>query len=172
MVITFDGVPGSLSYKVSSHAMRLASRGWIENAKPRESWSGAKRFRVLEGVFQWLDLGTDDPDATHILLLIAHLQFKKVPDAPSSATLAKVAQLCTKYDLKDMVCNFMDRWVEVAKATKFMSDMANETNRMWLAHFFDQSEMYGAVIMDIMTYMSPEVLSTSVELPNGIKGKV
>lgn len=59
----------------------------------------------------------DDPDATLLLLRIAHLKFGEIPRTLSFDALLKLAILCDKYDVAGLVRPYLEGWVEGVKDT-------------------------------------------------------
>jgi hypothetical protein len=85
--------PEKFRFQVSSHALRFASPVW------RAMLTGPFR----EATATEISFEDDDPAAMRILLLMAHLQFPKVPQQLSFDTLVNLASLCDKYDTASLV---------------------------------------------------------------------
>lgn len=89
---------------VSKDAMRHASPVWramLDTNKWKES---------TEGV---LDMPEDDPQAMLIILRFAHLQFKQIPKVVEPMLLLKIAILCDKYDLYEVLwVHFVPLWTK------------------------------------------------------------
>lgn len=79
----------------------------------------------------------DDPEALRILFFIAHLQFKKVPKELNYKTLAELAKLCEAYDTKDMVHNYIEKWLQSAKDAAGGLDKVPIEQPMWVGWAFD-----------------------------------
>lgn len=88
--------------KVSSSVLRLASPVWKSMFNP----SG----HFLESTAKEVSFPDDDPTALLIVLRIAHLRFKEVPDKVSFKELVSVAVICDKYDTVSVVRPFLPRW--------------------------------------------------------------
>lgn len=68
------------------------------------------RFREAETSTFEIPLPDDDPDALLLLLRIAHLRFKDLPERISFPDLYRLAVVCDKYDTVAIVRPFWDRY--------------------------------------------------------------
>ena len=89
------------SFRISSHAMRLASPVWE---------------KMLTG--QWMEshktaisLEDDNPDTLLIVLRAAHLQHHKLPKKLTFGQIVKLAVVCDKYDTATVVRPFLNQWI-------------------------------------------------------------
>lgn len=88
--------------KVSSSALRLASPVWRTMFNP----SG----HFLESTAKEISFPDDDPTALLIVLRIAHLRFKEVPDSLGFEEIVNVSVICDKYDTVSIVRPFLVKW--------------------------------------------------------------
>ncbi len=89
---------------VSSTVMRLASPVW------RVMFDPNGRFREAQEAQKEVFFPDDDADALVILLRIAHLAWREVPETISFDNLAALAVLCDKYDMIHFVRPWLAKW--------------------------------------------------------------
>ncbi|OCK85711.1 hypothetical protein K432DRAFT_377360 [Lepidopterella palustris CBS 459.81] len=87
---------------VSTNILRLASPVW----KSMFRASG----RYIESDLHSVSLPDDSPTALLIVLRIAHMRYKEVPDELSFNELVELAVVCDKYDTVHVVRPFLPRW--------------------------------------------------------------
>ena len=90
------------SFRISSHAMRLASPVW--KAMLTGGFAESRKTTI--------SLEDDDPDSLLILLRIAHLQHRQVPKELTFDQIAKLAVICDKYETVTLVRPFLNPWVK------------------------------------------------------------
>lgn len=104
VVVVYDRLK-PMKFLVSEVAMRLASPFW-----KNQVLKGERQLHRSFGREHATLLMIADPDALHILLLLAHLQFKKLPKTLPLLTLAKVATLAREYETQDLVSKYVSGW--------------------------------------------------------------
>ena len=67
-------------------------------------------FREAGAAISEIPLPDDDPEALLLLLRIAHLKFKDLPNTISFRALYRLAVICDKYDAVGVVKPFWDRY--------------------------------------------------------------
>ena len=88
---------------VSSSAMCLASPVWRAMLNPTSHFREAER--------QQIEFPDDDLDALLIVLRVAHLKFRELPDSLSFKGLVKLAVVCDKYDTMGVVRRWLPQWL-------------------------------------------------------------
>ena len=84
-------------------------------------------FREAGATISQIPLPDDDPDALLLLLRIAHLKFKDLPDTLSFRALYKLAVVCDKYDAAGVFRPFWDFYV-----APFLSCIEEQGYEEWL----------------------------------------
>ncbi len=84
-------------------------------------------FREAGATISQIPLPDDDPDALLLLLRIAHLKFKDLPDTLSFRALYKLAVVCDKYDAVGAVRPFWDKF-----GGPFLSHIKEQGYEEWL----------------------------------------
>ena len=96
----------SKRFRVSSHAMRLASPVWKAMLSPKygfkESVSGTEDITFPE----------DNFEAFFIVLLASHLKFQAIPSHTSSELLVAICGICDKYDCVSVLGPWISAWVD------------------------------------------------------------
>jgi hypothetical protein len=127
-------------FKVLTTAVRLASSGFkkeLESYRPEIIKSNGKDVALLR-------LLESDPTTMHILLLVAHLQFNKVPTEVPLETMASIAKICLKYEARELVSRFIEQWLAPIRAVEL--DGSTVANRLWLGEVFkDHDECHKCV---------------------------
>lgn len=103
-IIATDRDQQPKTFVASSSVMRLASSVW------RVMFDPQGRFREAQGSQEEIPLPDDDADALLIVLRIAHLAWREVPESISFDNLADLAVLCDKYDVIHLVRPWLARW--------------------------------------------------------------
>ena len=157
--------PGVVTYfQVSESALRFASRVWRQLPIAYHDHD----TRSIMGVRRKSYMPDDDPAALRILLLIAHLQFKRVPRRLPTETLVNVAKLCHKYEAKDLVHVYKSQWTTDSE----WDDATYCDSILWIGWCFDWKEHDGAVrraLKQVVTECSPDQVS-QLSLPPLCKG--
>ena len=83
--------------------MRLASPVWNKMLDPQ----GRFRESFANGEVQFVE---DDANALLMILRIAHLQFREVPEVLSFHGMVKMAVICDKYDTTGLVRPWSQKW--------------------------------------------------------------
>jgi hypothetical protein len=68
------------------------------------------KFREAAPTTTEISLPDDDPEAMRVMLLIAHLKFKDLPETLLLHELFEVAVVCDKYDMADVFKPFFDKY--------------------------------------------------------------
>jgi hypothetical protein len=84
-------------------------------------------FREARATISKIPLPDDDPNALLLLLRIAHLKFKDLPDTLSFQDLYKLAVVCDKYDAVGVVRPFWDKY-----GAPFLSHIEERNYEEWL----------------------------------------
>ncbi|MCJ1451272.1 hypothetical protein MMC28_001608 [Mycoblastus sanguinarius] len=149
-------------FVVSSVVLCFASPVWKAMFDPQghfmeatNSSTGTKEFR-FEG---------DDPDALLILLQIAHLQFRKLPESLDYERLLNLAILCDKYDTVELIRPWVAKWEWPSK------DFANKPGHeewLFIAWAFGDTSTYEvlakSLVQSTLSNTSGECLSSSSKL--------
>lgn len=103
----------SMRFLVSEVAMHLASSVWSEKLSTPGSRQVHRSFgRKLPTIgFH------GEPRAFRILLLLAHLQFKRLPVTLGLSDLAELARLCHRFDARDLVSKYAEDWISILEGT-------------------------------------------------------
>ena len=88
---------------VSSSAMRLASPVWRAMLNPKSHFKEAEKQEV--------EFPDDDLDALLIILRVAHLKFRDLPESVSFEGLVNLAVVCDKYDTVGLVRKWIPGWL-------------------------------------------------------------
>jgi hypothetical protein len=88
------------SFRVSSHAMRLASPVW--KAMLTGGFAESKKTEIL--------LEDDDPDTLLVVLRAAHLQYRQLPKELTFDQVVNLAVICDKYDTATIIRPFLKKW--------------------------------------------------------------
>lgn len=88
---------------VSSSAMCLASPVWRAMLDPKGHFKEAKEREV--------EFPEDDLDALLIILCIAHLRFRQLPESVTFRGLVNLAVVCDKYDTVAIVRKWLPEWL-------------------------------------------------------------
>ena len=88
---------------VSSSAMCLASPVWRAMLDPKSQFKEAERQEV--------EFPDDDLDALLIILRVAHLKFRDLPDSLSFKGLVNLAVVSDKYDTVGVVRRWLPQWL-------------------------------------------------------------
>ena len=84
------------NFHVSRAVMCLASPVWKAMLAPDRSFKEARPESSHGAV---VDFSDDDPEALHLLLNIAHLNFHELPESLKYEELLQVCVPCDKYDM-------------------------------------------------------------------------
>jgi hypothetical protein len=84
-------------------------------------------FREAEATISKIPLPDDDPDALLLLLQIAHLKFKDLPNTLSFQNLYQLAVVCDKYDAVGPIRPFWDKY-----GAPFLSNIEEAGYEEWL----------------------------------------
>jgi hypothetical protein len=157
LVFSRDGHQRANHFKVSEAAMRFASPKWkalmLDKTPPTRD--------LTMGVTHQLHLLYDDPEAMRILLLIAHLQFSKVPKDITFQTLVHVCNACGKYEVKHLVHDRIERWLTITKGHEIRHD--NTSNWVWIGWMFDRTKLLRATMqwmLDMLTHNQVKRMQT------------
>lgn len=88
---------------VSSNAMCLASPVWRAMLDPKGHFKEAKEREI--------EFPEDDLEALLIVLRIAHLQFRQLPESVTFQGLVKLAVVCDKYDTVGAIRKWLPEWL-------------------------------------------------------------
>ena len=115
---------------VSSSAMCLASPVWRAMLNPNSHFKEAERQEV--------EFPDDDLDALLIVLRVAHLKFRELPESVSFDGLVNLAVISDKYDT--VVCK-LNRFLPEHVSAKFANDKGVVRKWLpgWLAPWYKES---------------------------------
>ena len=88
---------------VSSSAMCLASPVWRAMLNPKSQFKEAETQEV--------EFPEDDLDALLIILRVAHLKFRDLPESVSFDGLVNLAVICDRYDTVGVVRKWLPEWL-------------------------------------------------------------
>ena len=88
---------------VSSSAMCLASPVWRAMLDPKSHFKEAEKQEV--------EFPDDDLDALLIILRVAHLKFRELPNSLSFKELVNLAVVCDKFDAVGVVRRWLPQWL-------------------------------------------------------------
>ncbi|RPB26216.1 hypothetical protein L211DRAFT_781865, partial [Terfezia boudieri ATCC MYA-4762] len=115
LVIPSEGTAHTVRFQVNSHSLCLASSVFhaMFGANATFKEGNALRNRDAGSPPIEIKLGDDDPKALAILLRIIHLQFNWVPKTLKYDQLYKVAIVCDKYDMREILGPWLYQWIPV-----------------------------------------------------------
>lgn len=93
------------TFVVSSAVMRLASPVWRTMFDPQGHFMESSSNGTVH-------FAEDNPAALLLVLRIAHLQFRKVPDVLGFQEMVELAVVCDKYDTAGLVRPWIKQWEE------------------------------------------------------------
>ncbi|QDS73123.1 hypothetical protein FKW77_001405 [Venturia effusa] len=88
-------------------------------------------------------LPDDDPKSLHILLLIAHLAFQKLPSKLTLEELTTLAFMCDKYDTVALVRPFLPMWTSPWLKNASYMKLGNE-EMIWISWVFGYKKEFSA----------------------------
>lgn len=97
------------TFRVSSHAMRLASPVW------RAMLSSHNGFK--EASDEEITFPDDNPQAVFIVLVACHLRFQDVPEQLEFTELVNLCVLCDKYDCVSILRPWLSAWMAPWKSS-------------------------------------------------------
>ena len=91
-------------FKISLAVLRLTHTAWAD-ARPRTVDVLRKDLSYYKSeLMPMIEPGDcTDPDAMRIILLVAHLQFRRIPETLDIAALGRLARFCEEKDLTDLL---------------------------------------------------------------------
>jgi hypothetical protein len=147
----------AVTFRVSRVAMRLAS----------PVWKAMLTGRFAEATAKEVKLPADPPEYMRHILLLAHLQFARLPAALSLSDLAEVVKLCDKYDCVAMMKDRIILWLAPHPSKAVGEDAAAWIWIGWVLHSLGQFKIGCAHVLD---HITPSDMSKLGELPTGCKG--
>lgn len=115
----------TVTLAVSSVAISMASRIWRDMQS-----SGDREIRLVD----------EKTEALIVVLRIAHLQFKKVPNFLTYDELFNVAVVCDRYDTVEFVRPWLSRWEE--RLRPLAPSKSGHEGWLFISWVFGYSEMY------------------------------
>ena len=126
--------------------------------------------RFTEATSKEAALPADDPDATRYVLLVAHLQFSRLPTTMSVEEAAGIAKLADKYDCVAILENRVMDLVR-KNASRSFSGADDAANWMWIAWAFRDKLEFDRTLNYICCDLTPQAVENLPELPPSCKGK-
>ena len=149
--------PKGQEFKVSRVALRLAS----------PVFKAMLTSRFAEATASVVQLRDDDAVAMRYLLLVTHLQFRKVPTTMTLGELATLAKLCDKYDCATVV---EDR-ISVLVGNNSMDWSYQDAVRcLWIGWIFRHKDCFANGYRLIVHRTAPAKSYALPDLPLGCKG--
>lgn len=133
---------GDLTLLVGNDSQRfVVSRDTMCGACP--AWERMLNGPYAEASKSEIALPDDDPKVLHILLLIVHLSFKKLPPTITLEELTTLAFMCDKYDTVALVRPFLSIWTEPWLKDGSYLNRGNE-EWIWISYVFGYEEEFCA----------------------------
>ena len=120
---------------VSSDVMRLASPVWRTMLDPQGHFMESSS----NGTVQFTE---DNAAALLLILRIAHLQFRKVPDVLEFQELVELAVVCDKYDTAGLVRPWIKQWEESLRERSIRVEESGREEYLFFAWNFGDLPTY------------------------------
>ena len=168
--LTVGALETRKTFAVSSWAMSHASPVWQAMLNPRDDFVEAQAGADLH-------FPEDEPPTILILLNIAHLQFKKLPETLEFEELLKLAVACDKYDTAALVRPWLSKW------TRSIADSANRPGYeewLFIAYTFGCIQIFELVMRRLVKdstvdafggLIIPQNGRSVCHMPPGIEGE-
>jgi len=160
---------------VSSSALSIASPVWKKFLYP--PWAAPSTPSSPVFPVSQIECTDDDPSALLILLRIAHLQFRNIPNILDYPTLLQVAILCDQYACTSLVYPWMEPWL---LDEELESKEEGKEGYLFMAWVFGRDRIFESLAMKLVFEIKigpdGECLTKNGALmpepmPNGITGK-
>ncbi len=137
---TTDASPNDVqkTFIVSSAVMRLASPVWNTMLDPQGHFMESSS----DGTVHFAE---DNAVALLLILRIAHLQFRKVPDVLELHELVSLAVVCDKYDTVGLVRPWIKRWEGSLKDWSAIVEQPGREEYLFFAWTFGDLSAYGKI---------------------------
>lgn len=163
---------GSTTVKlgVSKAAIIIASSIWKTAVDANEAkW----RAEAIFGDLPLLSIlsGEHNIEALRVVLQIAHLQFRKVPESLPVKQLIEVAKLVVKYETYDLVRMYAAGWLQDHKdEDSFDEEGAGDC--IWVGWAFDRKTILRGGLVNFISDTAPIwVVHQKNDLPPGCEGQ-
>ena len=155
--------------RVSSKHLMTASRVFSRIFKPGLAEGDAlQKSGSLE-----LCLPDDNPHALLVLLNIAHLQLRNVPEILDLKTLTEISLLVDKYELAEATRFFSDLWLDRINFERNSYKPRELLQLVWISFVFRHPYCFQASTADVITKIRRDIRPKDVKLsiPERIFGK-
>ena len=132
------------TFTVSSAVMRLASPVWKTMLDPR----GHFKESSSNGEVHFVE---DNPAALLLILRIAHLQFRKVPESLDFHELVDLAIVCDKYDTAGLVRPWVKKWEGSLKERSILVAASGCEDYLFCAWTFGDLSTYEKIANRLVT---------------------
>jgi hypothetical protein len=137
----------SKTFVISAAVMCIASPVWRAMFSP----SGRFMEAVQSAETKDVHFGEDDADALLLILRIAHLQFREIPEKIGFTELLNVAVICDKYDMAEIVQPWLSRWKD---RLKYSATEKGYEGWLFISWTFGLPKIYEQVAQNLVLHLT------------------
>ena len=156
VVLLLKNDKGTARFQVNSSILCMSSSVFRAMLGARSHFKEAKELASRDHSMAPLEVSIegDDPDVFAVILRVLHHQHDSVPKEIKVDKLFQVAILCDKYDLRQSLSFWLERWIPTPHELRSVILPGNvasqDDKRLFMAYVFRKEEAFTAISKDLI----------------------